>query len=46
MDIFEIAVGKFVPGLRIFDVSVVDSQMPFRVFLEAMLPDELVLFFG
>ena len=46
MDITKVATGKFVSCLGIFSVPVVDSQMPFRVFIKAVGPDELILFFG
>jgi hypothetical protein len=46
MDIFEIAIGKFVSCLRIFRVCVVDSEVPFCIFAEPVQTNELVLFLG
>ena len=46
MNILEIAVRKFVSCFRIFGVCVVDSEVPFCIFAEAVQTNELVLFLG
>src|SRR5881398_2439041 len=46
MNIFEIAIRKFVSCLRIFGVCVVDSEVPFCIFAKAVQTNELVLFLG
>jgi len=38
MDIFEIVVGELGPHLALRIFSIVDSQMPFRVSMESVLP--------
>lgn len=43
MNIFEIAVGKFVSSFRTLGVPIVDPEMPFCIFAEPMETDELVL---
>jgi len=43
MNIFEIAVGKFVSSFRILGVPIVDPEMPFCIFAEPMETDELIL---
>jgi hypothetical protein len=43
MNVFEVAIGKFVPSFGVLAIALVDSQMPFCALTEAMLPDELVL---
>jgi len=43
MDIFEIAVRKFVSSFCIFGVPIVGPEMPFRVFTEPMHADKLIL---
>jgi len=43
VNIFEISKGEFVSGFRIFSVTIVNSEMPFCVFREAVLTNELVL---
>src|ERR1700719_5167176 len=43
MDIFEIAVGKFVMGFRVLALFVVHSQITFAVSREAVSPDEFIL---
>jgi len=44
MNISKVAVRKFVSRFRIFRVSFVDSQMPFRIFPETMPANKLILF--
>jgi hypothetical protein len=43
MNIFKVTVGKFVSPLGVLGVAIVNSQMPFCVLIEAMLPNELIL---
>ena len=42
MNVCEISKGELVPGFRIFGVTIVNSEMPFCVFREAVLTNELV----
>ena len=46
MDVFEVAIGKFVSSFGVLGIALVDCQMPLCVFAEAMLPNELVLELG
>jgi len=46
MDIFKIAVGKFVSLFCILGMCVVDPEMPFCIFTESVQTNELVLFLG
>ena len=46
MDIFEIAIRKFILCLGLFAVRVVDSKVPFRIFSESVQTNEFVLFLG
>jgi hypothetical protein len=46
MDALEITKGKFVPSLGILGITLVDAQVPFRVFAQSMLSDKLILKFG
>jgi len=39
----EAAIGKFVSSFGVLSIALVDSQMPFCVFTEPMLSNELVL---
>ncbi|MGH9966518.1 MAG: hypothetical protein ACREBG_01620 [Pyrinomonadaceae bacterium] len=43
VDIFKVAVRKFIVTLGILRLLVVDSQVPAAIFLKAMLANELVL---
>ena len=43
MNIFKIAVRKFVSALRIRTVPLVDREMPLCIFAEAMQTDKLIL---
>src|SRR6267142_498306 len=43
MDIFKVAVRKFIMSLGILRLVVVDSQVPAAIFHKAMLANELVL---
>src|SRR6266542_4351082 len=43
VNVFEIAVGKFVSALRIRTISVVDAKMPFCIFAESVQTDKLIL---
>ena len=42
MNGFEISKGKLVSGFRIFGVTIVNAEMPFCVFREAVLTNEFV----
>ena len=44
MNIFEIAVRKFVSALRILRVAIIDPEMPLCIFTESVHTDELILF--
>ena len=46
MDIFEIAIWKFVSCFSLFAVRVVDSEVPFCIFAESAQTNEFVLFLG
>src|SRR6266446_4629360 len=46
MDIFKIAVGKFVSLFCILGMCVVDPEMPFCIFTESVQTNEFVLFLG
>ena len=46
MDIFEIAKRKFGAPFGIFAMTIVNSEMPFGEFSEAMRPNEIVFGFG
>jgi hypothetical protein len=46
MDVFEVAIGKFVSLFGVLGIALVDCQMPLCVLAEAMLPNELVLELG
>ena len=43
MNVFEIAIGKFVSSFGVLSIALVNSKMPFCVFTKAMLPNELIL---
>jgi hypothetical protein len=43
MNVFEVGIGKFVSSFGVLRVALVNSQMPFCVLTEAMLPNELIL---
>jgi hypothetical protein len=43
MNVFEIAIGKFVSSLGVLSVTIVDSQVPLCIFAKAMLSNELIL---
>ena len=42
MNVFEIAIGKFVSPFGVLWVSIVDSEMPFCIFAESVQTDKLV----
>jgi hypothetical protein len=42
VNIFEVAVRKFVSPFRVFGVPIVDSQMPFGIFTESVQADKFV----
>ena len=44
MNVFEVAIGKFVSPFGILWVSIVDSEMPFCIFAESVHTDKLILF--
>ena len=44
MNVFEVAIGKFVSPFGILWVSIVDSEMPFCIFAESVQTDKLILF--
>src|SRR5262249_3289555 len=44
VDVFEIAVGKFVSALYVRRESIVDSEMPFGIFGKPVYADKLSLF--
>ncbi|HZR06117.1 MAG TPA: hypothetical protein VFA61_09840 [Candidatus Udaeobacter sp.] len=44
MNIFEVAIGKFISSFGVLRIALVDSQMPFCVFPESMHTDKLILF--
>ena len=46
MDVFEVAIGKFVSSFGVLGITLVDCQMPLCVLAEAMLPNKLVLELG
>src|SRR5579864_4032903 len=43
VNLFKIAVGKFISAFGLFILFCIDSQMPFRIFTKAMLFKKLVL---
>ena len=43
MNVFEVAIGKFVSAFGVLWVSIVDSEMPFCIFAESVQTDKLVL---
>jgi hypothetical protein len=46
VNIFKVAVRKFIVSLGILRLFVVDSQVPVAIFLKAVLTNELVLLLG
>ena len=46
MNIFEIAIGKFISCFGLFAVRVVDSKVPFCIFAESVQTNEFVLLLG
>ncbi len=44
MNIFEVAVGKFISPFGVLGVAIVDSEMPFCIFTESVQTDKLILF--
>jgi hypothetical protein len=44
MNVFEVAIGKFVSPFGILGVTIVNSEMPFCIFAESMHADKLILF--
>ena len=45
MDLFEVAVGEFIPSLGVLIFFVVDPEVPPAVLEKTVLLDELILFF-
>src|SRR4051812_15266982 len=46
VDIFKIAIGKFVPSLAVLGLRVIRAQMPLCVLTKPVLADELILLLG
>ena len=46
MNVFEVAIGKFVSPFGVLSIALVDSQMPLCVLTEAMLPNKVILELG
>jgi hypothetical protein len=46
VDILKVTIGEFIPSFRIFGLVLVDTQIPFGVFSEAVLAYKVILFFG
>jgi len=46
MNVFEVAIRKFVSLFGVLRVAIVNSQMPFRILTKAMLPDKIILNLG
>ena len=44
MDIFEVAIGKFVSLFGLLSIALVNSKMPFCIFAESVQTDKLILF--
>jgi len=44
MDVFEVAIGKFVSPFGVLGVALVNSEMPFCIFAESVQADKLILF--
>jgi hypothetical protein len=43
MDVFEVAIRKFVSSFGVLRESLIDAEIPFCIFSKAMLLNELVL---
>ena len=44
MNVFEVAIGKFVSPFGVLGVALVNSEMPFCIFAESVQTDKLILF--
>ncbi len=45
MNIFEVAIGKFVSPFGVLGVAIVNSEMPFRIFAESVQTNKLIVEF-